>query len=313
MVIDCLGAKCEDDLLNTDMSIYDSVIVSYKFKVSSRLIDRLVNCRSIICACVGYDNVDFNYAAQKGIRVFNVPDYGTNDVADHTVALFLSYARRIVAYDKNFKEGKVDFWNPKAVRPFHRITNLTWGIIGMGRIGTAVTSRVKAFGMSVCFYDPYISNGYDKVYQVERCFSLMDLFEKSDVISIHAPLTEETYHLVNSDCLQKATKHPMVINTARGKIVDNATICRALREGIIESFLADVLEEEPPNQDDELRKLSYDEDFTHRIILTPHAASYAEESQYEMRYKSAEKAVLSFNSSQYHEDCVNYYGGVKWR
>lgn len=301
----CLNAKSEDDLLDKNLSLFDSVITSYKFKVSKRLIDKLTNCKSIVCACVGFDNVDYKYAFEKGIRVFNVPDYGTNDVADHTIALFLSYARRITAYDSYIKKDIVSNWDPHKVTPFHRIYGKHIGIIGLGRIGTAVALRAQAFGMRVYYYDPYKPNGYDKTFGFVNCATISDLIKDIDILSIHAPLTSETEKMINWEVINEAKNKPIIINTARGKIVDNISICRALKEGIIEAFLADVLEVEPPHKDEELMMLQNDISFFEKVIITPHAASYAEESQYEMRYKAAQHAYMSIVNSGYRCDCIN--------
>ena len=301
----CLNTNNETELHKYDISIFDSVIVSYKFKLSRITIDRLTKCKSIICACVGFDNVDYRYAAKRGIKVFNVPDYGTNDIADHAIALLLSYTRRIIAYNTLLKEDIVGNWNPHTVSQFHRISNKQIGIIGLGRIGTAVALRARAFGMNVSFYDPYKPNGYDKTYQFNKSDSLIDLVRNTDILTIHAPLTSETKGMINWNLIKNAEKKPIVINTARGKIVDNSCICRALRENIIDAFLADVLETEPPQETNELVQMQKHPEFINRIIITPHAASYAEESQYEMRYKAACHAYKSITDSNYRQDCIN--------
>jgi D-isomer specific 2-hydroxyacid dehydrogenase family protein len=313
IVFECLNASCEQELFFRDMSAYDAVIISYKFRVSKELIDLLINCKSIVCACVGFDNVDYKYAAFKGIKVFNVPDYGTNDVADHTLALFLSYARRIITYNFNVKSDPRKKWNPKLVRTYHRLAGMNFGIIGLGRIGTAVAFRARALGMNVLFYDPYIPSGYDKTYQFKRCNDLYELIEQSNVISIHAPLTDETFHMIDYKCLENARHQPIIINTARGKIIDSSSICFALKNNIIDAFLCDVLELEPPSQYDELIALANTPDYFDRIVITPHAASYAEESQYDMRYKAAERAMKSLFDTGYITDCVNYTGEITWR
>lgn len=306
--IECVCANNEAEL-SDDISKYDAVIVSYKFKVSEKTIDKLINCKAIVCACVGYDNVDYVYAEKKGIRVFNVPDYGTNDVADHAFALLLSYARQICMYNNNLKTDLVKNWNPKTVLEFHRLTEKTVGIIGLGRIGTAFAIRAKAFGMRVLFFDPYKPDGYEKTLQIERAGSIEQIFNLCDIISIHAPLTNETNKMISWDIIKESKHKPIVINTARGKIVDNESICRALREGIIEAFLADVLEFEPPTINDVFYNYSADPILSNRILLTPHAASYAEESQSEMRYKSAECALNAVLNNKYLRNCINFQGG----
>lgn len=299
----CLNVNDETEL-SDNLSAFDSVILSYRFKMSRLTIDKLVNCKSIVCACVGYDNVDYQYANKKGIRVYNVPDYGTNDVADHTIALLLSYARRIVAYDELLRLEIVDNWNPLLVSPFYRISDKQIGIIGLGRIGTAVALRAKAFGMNVSFYDPYKPNGYDKTFHFNKTESLIELVEKSDVLTVHTPLNIETEKMINWDIIKNAKKQPIIINTARGKIIDSSCICCALKENIIEAFLADVLEHEPPQNTDELVLMQKQKEFANKIIITPHAASYAEESKYEMRYKAVRHAYMSIINKDYRQDCI---------
>ena len=301
----CLNAENETDLLKYDISDFDAVIISYKFKLSHLTINRLVKCKTIVCASVGYDNVDYHYAAKKNIKVFNVPDYGTNDVADHAIALLLSYARRINAYDSFIKEDVVKNWDPRRVSNFHRLSGMNIGIVGLGRIGTAVALRAKAFGMNVLFYDPYKPNGYDKTFQFVKIENLFELLEKSNIISIHTPLNSETEKMINWDLIKKLKNRPIIINTARGKIVDNAAICQAVKSDLIEAFLADVLEVEPPELNDEIITISKDPKFSSRIIITPHAASYAEESQCEMRFKSAKHAYKSIINNDYIQDCIN--------
>lgn len=300
----CLKVNNETELSH-ELSTFDSVIISYRFKLSRATIDKLVNCKSIVCSCVGFDNVDYLYAAKKGIKVFNVPDYGTNDVADHAMALLLSYARRIVAYDNLLKMDAVGNWNPHLVSSFHRISEKQIGIIGLGRIGTAVALRAKAFGMSVSFYDPYKPNGYDKTFQFFKTESLIELIEDSDILTIHTPLNSETEGMINWNIIKHAKKSPIIINTARGKIVNTSCICRALKEDIIDAFLTDVLEVEPPKEKEELILMQKQQRFANRIIITPHAASYAEESQYEMRYKAVRHAYMSIINVDYRQDCIN--------
>lgn len=302
--IECLGAKDESELCE-DIAKYDAVIISHRLKLSNYTIDKLTNCKAIVCACVGYDNVDYRYAAEKGIRVFNVPDYGTNDVADHAFALFLSNARRILDYDRALRTDMVGNWNSKSVRKFHRITSMIVGVIGLGRIGTAFAIRAKAFGMQVCYYDPYKPDGYDKTMQMQKVERLVDLFEKCDVISIHAPLTSETNNMINWDLLKQAKKAPVIINTARGNIVNNCDVCRAIAESKIDSYLADVIDEEPPTANSAFLKFNNDSVWRDHVIITPHAASYAEESQYDMRFKAAKSALLAINNDNYLVNCIN--------
>ena len=304
-VIECLNAASETEL-SSEIAKYDAVIVSHSFRLSSKTIDQLINCKAIVCACVGFDNVDWAYATQKKIRVFNVPDYGTNDVADHAFALLLAYTRRILMYDSLMREDVKANWNARLVQNYHRITGINVGIVGLGRIGTAFALRAKAFGMKPFFYDPYKPSGYDRTLQIERVYDLKSLIQTCKIVSIHAPLTDETENMIDYDVFQSANSFPIVINTARGKIVNSQDTVRALREGLIEAYLADVIDQEPPQEGNPFYSYASDPVLKNKVIITPHAASYAEESQYDMRYKAAAAAIAAINNQNYYSNCINF-------
>lgn len=304
-VIECLNATSENEL-SPEIAKYDAVIVSHSFKLSSKTIDQLINCKAIVCASVGFDNVDWTYATQKKIRVFNVPDYGTNDVADHAFALLLTYTRRILMYDSLMRQDIKANWNARLVQNYHRITGSNVGIVGLGRIGTAFALRAKAFGMKPFFYDPYKPSGYDRSLQIERVYELKSLIQTCKIVSIHAPLTDETESMINYNVFQSTNSFPIVINTARGKIVNSQDAVRALKEGLIEAYLADVIDQEPPQEGNPFYGYASDPVLKNKVIITPHAASYAEESQYDMRYKAAATAIAAINNKQFFLNCINY-------
>ena len=162
----CFNATNECELPN-EIANLDAVIVYNKITLTQITINKLLNCKVIVKAGVGFDNIDICAAGNIGIPVINVPDYGTNDVADHTFALFLSYVKKIGFYNNALQKNIVQYWKPGNGKKVHRLSELTFGIIGMGRIGTAVAMRAKAFGMNVVYYDPYLPDGYDKTYQVK--------------------------------------------------------------------------------------------------------------------------------------------------
>ena len=303
-LIECLNVNNENDLPDT-VEKYDAVIVSYRFSISSFTIDKLKSCKAIITASVGFDNVDWLYASKKGIRVFNVPDYGTNDVADHVFALLLTYVRRILCYDSLLRINMQNNWRANLVSGYHRITGTSFGIIGLGRIGSAVALRAKAFGMIPYFYDPYKPSGYDRVLQINRVYSLQELFSKCKIISVHAPLTSETLGMIDYSLMSQSRNNPILINTARGKIVKSDDVYKALKNGVLEAFLADVLDTEPPDKLNPLSLYGSDPFLTDKVIITPHSASYAEESQYDMRFKSAQIALLAVIDNNFFTNCVN--------
>lgn len=301
----CYEARSEVDLPD-DIEELDGCMVWHYINITKETLNRLKKCKAIVRIGVGYDSVDIKAAGERGIVVCNVPDYGTNDVADHAMALMLAASRSINAYDEALHKDVSLGWHPEIGGKIHRLTNSEMGIIGMGRIGHAVAMRAKAFGMNVTFFDPYLPDGYDKSYGIKRADSIEELFENADYVSIHTPLTEETKGFVNSKCFEAAKKPFVLINTARGGIVKLDDVYVALKEGKIRKFAADVLEEEPPCKDNVLIKavLEDEDGLGKRVILTPHSAFYAVESRIEMREKAA-KTLVCLAKGIPLRNCVN--------
>lgn len=302
----CFNANNECELPN-EIANLDAVIVYNRITLTQITINKLLNCKVIVKAGVGFDNIDICAAGNIGIPVINVPDYGTNDVADHTFALFLSYVKKIGFYNNALQKNIVQYWKPGNGKKVHRLSELTFGIIGMGRIGTAVAMRAKAFGMNVVYYDPYLPDGYDKTYQVKEFKVLEELVSNSNVISIHVPLNRNTEKMINYSLLQNAKYKPILINTARGKVINTEDIYLSLKENIIEAYLADVFESEPPSDNTELLLQFSLEDgiFRNRIIFTPHSASHTIEARKEMREKAA-ISVKMFIQENKMKNCINY-------
>jgi phosphoglycerate dehydrogenase-like enzyme len=298
---------CRDERqLPDEISELTSVMLWHTIAITAETLGKLGSCRAIIRVGVGYDNVDGICAGELGIPVVNIPDYGTNDVADHTFALLLSLNRKLLSYDAAIRKDPVAGWNPDVVTDVHRLTNATLGIVGLGRIGTAVALRARAFGLAVAFYDPYLPDGYDKALQVQRYDSLNELVLATDFLSLHAPLTEETEFMINSEVLKSCKPGMTLINTARGRIISLDAVYEGLTSGRLRAFAADVLESEPPNPKHPLvraytrREPSLDG----RILLTPHAGFYAQESRHEMRVKSATQMLRAAQGLPL-RNCVN--------
>lgn len=301
----CYACSDEQKLPN-DIEKLDAVSLWHNISLTKNALERLTNCKVIVRIGVGYDNVDIKTAGVLGIPVVNIPDYGTNDVADHTFALMLAAVRNIPSYSMALREKKSNGWLPSIGGEIHRLTGLTLGIIGIGRIGSAVALRAKAFGMNVAFYDPYVSDGYDKTYQCKRFESVSQLMKSSDIVTIHAPLTNKTDNLINKELLQDAKPGMILINTARGKIVNSDDVYYALKNGVIRFFAADVLQHEPPRDTDLLFRayLGDANNLRNRILLTPHSAFFAQESREEMRRKSAYQMKNGANGIAL-RNCVN--------
>ncbi len=267
---------------------------------------QLTKCRIFVKPAVGFDNIDLKAWGDLGIPVCNVPDYGTQEVADHAIALMMDLMKGITFHTRELKKSPRQNWRP-ALNPFSkRLSVCTFGIVGLGRIGTAAALRAKAFGMKVVFYDPFVSNGTDLSIGVKRVHSLKELFGMSDVVSIHAPLSPSTTKLINAEVLAASKPGLILVNTARGPIIDLDALHDALKAGTVQAAGLDVLPEEPANPDHPLiRAWSADEDWIdHRLVLTPHSAFFTPESVYDMRFKAGEVA-LTYLSTGRLQNCVN--------
>lgn len=266
----------------------DAVIAWHEIQMTAEVITKLKRCRVIVRCGVGVDNVDLRAAARQGIPVVNIPDYGTNDVADHTMALLLMLARGIPAFNEQLRLSN-EHWHWGAAGPLHRLKGATLGIIGLGRIGTAVAIRAKAFGLRVIFYDPYVTDGYDKAIGVERCETLDELLPQVDFISFHVPLNDETRGMADAAFFVRLKPGAIVVNTARGSIIQLDALETALRSRRIRAAGLDVLETEPPDPNHALIRAWRDREewIAYRLVITPHAAFVCEEAYREMRSKAA--------------------------
>ena len=268
-------------------------------------VGKLQRCRILITPKVGFDNIDLEKYGALGIPVCNVPDYGTQDVADHAMGLMLSLMKGINRYDGVLRDAP-DTWqqtdNPYALR----LSTARVGLVGLGRIGTAMALRCKAFGMQVTFYDPYRPNGAELALNIHRTDSLEELFAESDIVSLHVPLTDETRNFINADVLDKARPGLVLINAARGEILDLEALCDAMRSEVIGAAGLDVLPEEPLNLESPLVRAwqAGDAWLRHRVLITPHSAFYTPQSQYDMRVNGV-KVALKYLTTGRLENCVN--------
>lgn len=244
--------------------------------VTAEIVTRMPNCRAIIRNGVGFDTVDTAAAAKAGIPVCNVPDYGTEEVADHAVALTLALYRQLFPLDA---EAKRLGWKINVAPKMRRLRTQTFGIVGLGRIGTATALRAKALGFRVVFFDPYVPGGTHKAVGVERVGSLDELLRMSDTVSVHCPLSAETRGLIGAREIALLKPGSFLVNTARGDIVQKAPVFAALHSGHLAGAGLDVVEAEP------LR--TAEEAATPNLIVTCHAAFCSPEGMVEMRSTSA--------------------------
>ncbi len=206
-----LGGDSEEQVLDLAGTL-DALLVYHTTKITEKLIAAMTKCRGIVRCGVGYDNVDLRAAGSRGIVVCNVPDYGTEEVADHALMMLLASARRLMPADRAIRAGS---WSREVHTGTPRLRGRTLGIVGLGRIGSALALRAKVLGMRVVFYDPFKADGFDKALGVERCQQLDELLRQAEFVSLHCPLTSATRHLLNARTLALLPRGAYVINTAR--------------------------------------------------------------------------------------------------
>ncbi len=290
-----LNAFSEDDLVGK-IETADAVMLYHFISLTEKTIRSLKNCKLIVRCGVGYDNVDIQAARAMGIPVANVPDYGTEDVADSAIGMALTLARGIHFMNSRLqrREGP---WVYEQIKPTHRLRNRVFGIIGMGRIGTATALRAKAIGMQVLYYDPYAPDGRDKSLGITRVETLKELLPQADILSMHCYRSDETQHMINDETLSLMKPGAYLVNTARGGVVDAHAVLRSLEKNHLRGAALDVLEIEPPDDDDPLLRAwrdpshhAYD-----RLIINPHSAFYAEEGLDDMRIKGSQNCLRVLN------------------
>lgn len=252
----------------------DALLTTYS-PIDADTIAALGNCKVIARYGIGVDNIDLNAAKAAGITVTNVPDYCVEEVSDHTMALLLCLARKVIPGHYFVHAGG---WGIGPIRPLHRLRNQQLGLIGYGNIGHEVGHRARAFGYDVAVYDPYLfADRLDNGVRLEE--DLDTLLAGSDAITIHAPLNDSTRGLINATSIAKMKPGSILVNTSRGPIVETQAVVDALRSGHLAGAGLDVFEQEPPNAAD-LAGVP-------NLIATPHSAFYSEEAIKESQTKAA--------------------------
>ena len=254
------------------------VLINQYVPITAEVLEALPRCRLVVRYGVGVDNVDVEAAAARGVWVANVPDYGRDEVADHTLALALAVLRGVAVLDRAVHAGR---WDLEAARPLRRLGTLTYGVVGCGAIGTAVGRRAAELGMRVLGYDVA---GVPSQPPIERV-PLEELLSGSDLVSLHAALTRESHHLIGADALARMRPTAFLVNTARGGLVDGAALLAALDAGTLAGAALDVLEAEPPDE------VGWRLARHPRVVATPHAAWYSEEAFHTLKTEVAREAL----------------------
>ena len=267
------------------------VIVVWHQKIDGQYLDQFPKIKGVIRYGVGFDNIDLEEIINRGLVFCNTPDYGTDEVSDTALAMMLSLLRGIFAYDV-FSREYSDTWQENTITQLRRVSGLTLGVVGAGRIGTALMRKARALDMNIIFYDPYKDSGYEKAIGVGRCYDLSEFLAQCDVVSMHTPLTSETQEMVDKSFIDSMKQGSILINSSRGEVVKDLDILyRALKSGKLSAVALDVLPDEPPIDCELIRAWKgHDKELGHKIIINPHTSYYTQESYIEMRVKAAENA-----------------------
>lgn len=255
----------------------DGALTLLSDRIDGELLDMCPNLKVIGNMAVGYENIDPEAAAERGVWVTNTPDVLTDATADIALSLILSVTRRIVESDKFMRAGKYHYWEPRMLRGTG-LADKTLGIIGFGRIGKAVAHRARAFGMKIIFTDP-VADETNNAKRVE----LDELLGRSDIVSLHCPYSDDLFHLIDDGAFRKMKNSAYFINTARGKLMDEKALVNALKEGEIAGAGLDVYENEPAFQQE---LAGFD-----NVVMLPHIGSATHETRDAMASLAAKNII----------------------
>ena len=289
-----IPAKTEDEFIERAKDA-DALIARGR-RTSKKIIDSLERCRIIALGSVGADTVDVAAATAKGIPVTNVPDTFIEEVADHTMMMILATFRRLRTMDKYVRESRWSEGRP-LLSNYPRLMGQTLGFVSFGHVARATALRAKAFGVRMLAYDPYIEELTMSQYGVEPVSYLGDLLKRSDIVSMHAPATEEVHHMLTEEHFRMMKREALFINNGRGPTVDEKALIKALQEGWIAAAGLDVLEQEPPDPENPLLHMD-------NVVLTPHVASASARMGPETRRRVGQEISLVL-SGRWPRTCVN--------
>ncbi len=284
--------KILGDLVGMQVDKDTEVILVWHEQINSEFLNKTPNLRGVQRYGVGYDTLDLKELKSRGMVVCNNPDYGVDEVSDAAVAMIMNIARGITMYNHHAKEY-FDTWQENVNKRIKRNSEITLGVIGAGRIGGAVILKSNTLKFNTIFYDKYKEKGHEKVLSAERVDSLNELLERSDIISIHVPLTDETKNMVDDRFLKKMKAGASLVNTARGALFASMDdIFHALKSNTLYQLATDVLPEEPPLKGKLIDAWRNSEKWINgRLIINPHTSFYSIQSLKEMRINAAKNAL----------------------
>lgn len=278
--ISFIKAQCrtEDEVIEAAKDA-DAIINQYA-PLSERVLRSLTKCKVISRYGVGVDTIDLAVAKELGIKVCNVPDYGIEEVSNHTLALLMAWSRKIVELNNAVKNG---IWDFSIGKPIYRFENRVFAIFGFGRIPRRVIEKVQPLGFTLVGYDPFVSEEVMASYGVRKV-ELKEALKIGDILSFHVPLLEETRHLINKETIKSLKDGVFIINTARGPIIETAALIEGLKTKKIAGAALDVVEHEPIPANHELLIFN-------NVYITPHSAFYSVEAIEELRTKTTKNVV----------------------
>jgi D-3-phosphoglycerate dehydrogenase len=272
----------------------DVVLVqSVRPLLTEEVIHKLDLCQCIVRLGIGYDSVDVSAATKQGILVCNAPTYCVDDVAEHALALLLGAVRHTARQDRWIRSGK---WDRTGARPSRRMRGCTMGFVAFGRIAQSLASRVRSFGMQLLAYDPYQEAESIAAYGAEKV-GLNELLQRSDFITVHCPLTDDTYHLLGPEQFNKMKEGVFIVNTSRGPVIDEDALVEALRAGRVWGAGLDVFEQEPLPAGSQLREFD-------NVTFTPHVSANSEESVADL-YRAGCQIAVDLKNGQWPDGVVN--------
>lgn len=274
------GYQCKTEAEVLEAVRGAQVVLTQFAPVTRRVLASLAEGATVIRYGVGVDTIDLEAAAELGVKVAYVPDYCIEEVADHTVAMMLTLLRRLPALDKGVRAGRWD--GIQIARPLLPLGQTTVGLVGLGRIGRAVVDRLRAFGCRFLVFDPYLTAEEASGLGVTLS-ELEEVLQAADALSLHIPLTQKTRHFIGEERLALLKPSAVLVNTARGGLVDTRALARALAEGRLYGAALDVFEEEPLPATSPLREVD-------GLLLSPHLAWYSESAIARLQRLAAEEA-----------------------
>ncbi len=284
--LQAVGASLKAFQSKTEAEVIENIagskVVIVQFApISKKVLASLADGATVIRYGVGVDNIDLKAAKELGIKVAYVPDYCMDEVANHTVAMLLSLMRALPILDKGVRNNR---WDGIAMaKPLVPLKDAKIGLIGLGRIGSEVVKRMKVFGSTINVYDPYLKQ--EKATEIGvNLVSLDELFKTSDAISLHSPLNEQTKHIINALSLAKMKANAVIVNAARGGLIDTQALIEALKSNAIRAAALDVFEQEPLPENSELKKLD-------NVFLSPHLAWYSDTAIARLQRLAGEEAA----------------------